>query len=1175
MTQAVTFLGIGDDVTMPDGDYAFEGNINALVGCELNGEWSLHVQDNLPADNGTIFEWTIEFANDVYPDQETFSVPIQSLEFLPSPSFSFFSSDSVILASANPGPRSVVISSTDDFGCVYDTTIVLNIAPPFDPACFTCGPLVSRAQMDTSICRGEDFTPNVARTDLTDTVIIWESTLGAPFSNDLYGTSAEAYNSVIDVAAHSPSQIADVNQVIESVCINLENAGNLSDITIELIAPNGRSLTLLENFGGNGEDLLQTCFSPTATNPLGSGTAPYTGTFQATGGGWTAFNTSDVNGSWSLRAWDDAGNDLGQFISWSMSLRYDLAPVYQWTPNDGTLSCTDCPNPTIAPTAAGTYTLNVTTANGCTDQSVVNVNFNALDITVTETITPPSCPGQMDGAIDLLVTGSEPSYGYLWEDGSTNEDRSGLAAGSYQVTITDSNNCRREESYTLVDPVGLSLIEDSVINVSCNGGSDGQILATTSGGSPPYTYLWDDPNAQNDEDAGALTQGIYTLVVTDSRGCTAMITTTVNEPLPIAITFRNYAVSCRDGSDGQAVAVVTGGNGGYTFSWQTGASQDSIFGLTSGPYDITVTDQQGCMATATTMIDQPSNALTASVMQTALGCFNTSTNAATVSPMGGTTPYTFAWSNAESNASATALPAGAVTVTVTDANNCEEILPIAIDQHPEVTANLLATLPSCNDRVDGQMGAAPMGGVGMNDNDYTFEWSTGSNAIVITNLPGNTLYRLTVTDPIGCTGEVERFLAAPPSISFTATEDPVDCFGNSTGGLNITNINGPNVGNFNLQWSAEANFSTSNTIANLPAGNNYGLRITDVSGCNIDTLLSISEPSELIPNIDKVDIACNGETNGSIAAIGTGGTGSYQYAWSTGSNQNQIVGLTAADYSLSLSDANGCESITTISILEPEPVTVVAVGDPALCEGEATGRVTITGGGGRPPFVYSLENRGFSRNNIFVGLPAEEYTVFVRDSAGCQISTNVIVNDGPVFGLDLGPDSTIIFGDSIPLTPLIQGGVGTLIYDWLGSYSGTLSCEDCPTPTAKPEYEIDYSLRLLDENGCMAEDRLRVSVRKIREVAVPSGFSPNGDTRNDRLLVHGRPGTQVLNFSIFDRWGNMLFEDQDFDVNDTDRGWDGTHQGQPVNAGVYVYRILIRYDDDSEEVLAGETTLIR
>jgi len=126
-----------------------------------------------------------------------------------------------------------------------------------------------------------------------------------------------------------------------------------------------------------------------------------------------------------------------------------------------------------------------------------------------------------------------------------------------------------------------------------------------------------------------------------------------------------------------------------------------------------------------------------------------------------------------------------------------------------------------------------------------------------------------------------------------------------------------------------------------------------------------------------------------------------------------------------------------------------------------------------------------------------------------------------------------------------------------------------------PEYEIDYSLAVSDANGCTAEDRFRVSVRKIREVAVPTGFTPNGDAANDVLIVHGRPGTQVVSFTVFDRWANVLYEASDFAVNDASMGWDGTANMEPVNAGVYLYKIVVRYDDNSEEVLSGETTLIR
>lgn len=172
-------------------------------------------------------------------------------------------------------------------------------------------------------------------------------------------------------------------------------------------------------------------------------------------------------------------------------------------------------------------------------------------------------------------------------------------------------------------------------------------------------------------------------------------------------------------------------------------------------------------------------------------------------------------------------------------------------------------------------------------------------------------------------------------------------------------------------------------------------------------------------------------------------------------------------------------------------------------------------------------------------------------------------------------DTTIIFGDSLTINPTVIGGIDTISYDWRGSYDGTLSCLDCPSPSAKPEYEIDYALFLTDQNGCTADDRFRVSVRKIREVAVPTGFTPNGDNQNDRLIVHGRPGTRVVSFIVFDRWANVLYETGDFDVNDASFGWDGTVNDQPVNAGVYLYKMVIQYEDDSQETLAGETTLIR
>jgi gliding motility-associated-like protein len=1173
MAQYVTDFNVGDGVTMPAIDYAAEEPFSTLVGCPLNGEWTLNIRDNIPRDNGSIYEWTIEFENSVYPDQETFSVPVSQVSFAPNSSYPFYRADSIVVQQDNPGNAPIRIISEDDFGCVYDTTILLSVLPPMAPQCVNCTSLVDRPLLDTAICEGASFTPNVARLR-SDTTITWEVTAEAEFSNALYENLLSPYTNTIDVDFHNPAVITDATADILSVCVDLENNGNLQDITLQLVGPTGQVLTLIELDGGPGENLSGTCFSPTATNQFSNGTAPYTGTFQSRGGNWTSFNTAPVNGTWTLRAWDRAGNDVGEFVKWSITFRHDPGYTYSWAPANGDLSCTDCPNPTITPSGPGSYTLTVNTLDGCSDQAVVNVDFNSLEATVVDNITNPDCNGNSTGSIDLTVTGPAPSYTYLWSNGDTTEDIAGLPAGPYSVEITNPDGCSETFDYNLTDPPALSVSLDSVRDVSCFGGSNGEIFVTTNGGTAPFTYLWDDPNAQIDEDAGALTVGTYRLVVTDANRCTATLTATVNQPPPLGNTFQPSNVSCFNGSDGRIVATPTGGNGGYQFNWSNGGTLDSIVDVPAGTYELTITDRRGCQTTDMVTLTEPATPITASLSQDQQGCFGDSTNVASVVASGGTGGFSFRWNSGETAATAVALPSGTASVSVTDSGGCTQIFNTPVTDLPEVTVNILATQPSCSNRNDGQLGVVPGGGAGQQDSDYSFRWSNGETGIVITNLPGNINYTVTVTDPRGCQGIGERFLPAPPPITFTTTEDPVDCFGNNTGGLSLSNIDGPNPGTFQIQWGANASFSQAPRISNLPAGN-YDLQITDAGNCRLDTTLIITQPNRLRPDINRLDVSCFGEADGRINAVGTGGVGGYQFLWSTGSTDNQISELMAGSYDLRLTDANNCVNDTTIVISEPTPVGISATAQAALCAGEATGTISITGSGGRPPFVYGLENRGFTRSTDFLGLPAGEYIAFVRDSAGCQISTNVIVNDGPFFTLDLGQDTTIIFGDSIELQPNLTGGVGMLEYQWRAAFDGTLSCTDCPVPTAKPEFQIDYTLLVIDETGCQAEDRVRVNVRKIREVAVPTAFSPNGDNRNDRLLVHGRPGTRVIEMMILDRWGNVLFQDGQWEVNDPDRGWDGTHNGEVLNAGVYLYKVVIEYEDRSQETIAGETTLIR
>ena len=695
------------------------------------------------------------------------------------------------------------------------------------------------------------------------------------------------------------------------------------------------------------------------------------------------------------------------------------------------------------------------------------------------------------------------------------------------------------------------------------------------GGTAPYSYLWDDPLAQNQATAVNLQAGTYSVTVTDANGCTTSDAALITQPDQLTVDVMATPVICRGADDGSATATVNGGTGEYTYRWSSGGTTQTVTGLPEGDISVTVTDENGCEVTGGSRVDEPAASIEITIVQDEQGCAGLSQNVATGSAVGGTgTGYTYLWSNGETTATAVALPDGEVTLTVTDDGGCAVTESFTIEDLPAVTINMLLGEPTCSDRADGSVGADPSGGLGRQTSDYTFLWSNGETTPVITGLVGNRTYGVTVTGPGGCIGTAERFLAAPPGITFQTDEQPVLCTGGSTGGLTVFNVSGPNAGDYQFQWGPEAGGATTPTISGLPAGQ-YSLTITDVGTCTLDTVLTITEPTELAPAIEQTNVSCFGEADGILVASGTGGVGGYGFAWSTGSNQPRITGLVAGTYSLTLTDANDCESITDYVITQPAPLEVTATPGAVLCEGDATGRVTLEAIGGTGPFVYTIEGIGTTRNNVFLGLSAGTYSASIRDANGCSIGTDVIVEDGPFFDVDLGTDSTIVFGDSIFLTPEIFGGVDTLIYDWRPSYAGTLSCTDCPNPSARPEYEIDYTLVLTDGNGCVAEDRVRISVTKIRNVDVPTGFSPDGNGINDRLIVHGRPGTTVEYFGVYDRWTNLLFEDSEYPVNDATRGWDGTHEGEPVTAGVYLYKLVIRYEDGSTETLSGETTIVR
>jgi hypothetical protein len=334
--------------------------------------------------------------------------------------------------------------------------------------------------------------------------------------------------------------------------------------------------------------------------------------------------------------------------------------------------------------SAGTYNLTVTDASNCTaTSSIIILTQPPAALTLTTNVTNIGCGGGT-GAINLNPNGGTAPFTYNWASGVTTEDRSGLAAGTYAVTVTDANGCTATTSATITQTLG-PVLSTSATNVLCFGGT-GTINLTVTGAAP-YTYAWSDGAAT--EDRTGLATGTYAVTVTDVNGCTASTSATITTPsvmLTLSATTTN--VTCNGSTTGAIDLTTTGGTAPYTYNWGSGNTTQDQTGLAVGTYTVTVTDANNCTATLSKTITQP-NALALSTLITQVTCVGGTDGAIDLTVTGGTSPYTYAWTGGATTQDRTGLGAGTYTVIVTDANSCTATISAVL-----TAQNTLPTQPS-------------------------------------------------------------------------------------------------------------------------------------------------------------------------------------------------------------------------------------------------------------------------------------------------------------------------------------------------------------------------------------------------------------------------------------------------------------------------------------------------
>ena len=965
--------------------------------------------------------------------------------------------------------------------------------------------------------------------------------------------------------------------------VTITDGGGCNDITsIDINEPDELTLAL------TAIDPLCTGEDGTINSTVsgGSGTYAYTWSNSAPGA-----NTNAPAGTYTLTVTDTNGCQVS-----AESTLTDPAPVsFTATPTDALCSGSDDGTITVIASGgtanysysldninfqnnnifenlvSGTYTIYVNDDNDCaTNQEVIIGEADAIMLNSSNTAA--SCNGGTDGSATITVSDGTAPYTYLWDSNASNQNGStavGLMLGSYAVTVTDANGC---EAIEQVDVPELSSLEytSAGTQLNCFGDTDGTATVEVTSGTEPYTYLWNTTPAQTMPTATNLPGGTYTITMTDGGGCSEVVSIDIIEPDKLTVDLLTPTNALCAGEDGAISSTVSGGTGAYTYAWDNGMNTADI-NTTAGTYSVIVTDANGCTATAQSTITEPAPvSLTAT--PTDVLCNGNNDGIITISADGGTDNFTYSLGgmNFQNENIFENLAAGTYNIFVNDDNDCTANQEIIITEPDALALTLDSTDESCAGS-DGTATVTASNGTG----SYTYNWSDGQSTPTAGTLNAGT-YSVTVMDANGCeiTESIEVISDVQIEVGVTVTN--VSCFGAGDGEASII---ADGVQPITYQWNANAGNQNTPTASGL-SGGTYQVTITDGNDCIKVEEVMIAEPTPITAILTGEDVTCNGTATGTANVAAAGGTGSFVYEWNDTNMQqsDQISDLNAGTYTVTITDDNGCQVIDSLVINEPtESVSVTGAGSTLDCFGDTNGTITLNAGGGTAPYSYSLDNENFTQGNIFIGLPGGEYTVYATDFTGeCTAQGTVTVVEPPELTVDAGEDLELLYGDSIVLEA-VPSDVGNYTYAW-SSYSPdlNLSCIACPTPQARPLNQIMYTITIENENGCTATDDVRVFINKEQPVFVANAFTPNGDSFNDVLYIQGgAAATRVVVFRVFDRWGELVFENQDTNLNNKETGWDGLFRGQEMSPAVFVWYAEIEFVDGSTVPYQGQATLIR
>ncbi len=741
--------------------------------------------------------------------------------------------------------------------------------------------------------------------------------------------------------------------------------------------------------------------------------------------------------------------------------------TYSWAgPSGFTATSED-----ISGLAAGTYNITITDALGATKTGSTTVTESSA-LALVFSVTNTKCPTSTDGAIDLTVVGGTSPYTYSWTGGITTEDLSALAAGTYDVTVTDANSCTKTGSAIVANPAAM-ILTSVITSPTCVPGGDGAVDLTVINGTGPYTYAWS--NLAVTQDISALVSGTYGVTVTDANLCTVTGSYDVINPSAPQVIASKTGLTCVPGNDGAIDILVSGGTIPYTYLWNDAVTTQDRTGLSAGSYAVTVTDAASCSATTATIVLSTPVSPSISFVNTNPTCVPGNDGAIDLIVYSGIPPYTYNWTGGIVTEDISALVEGVYDVTVTDNNGCSVTGSSAISrQFPAATVTASGSTTICAGET-----------VQLNANTGTglsYQWQlTGvdiAGAVAgsyVASAAGD--YTVVVTGSNGCSST---------SVATTVTVNSLPATYNITGGGDYcTGGTGVSVGlsfsdigvNYELFLDG---VTTTNILAGTGAALDFGLQTiagnytvvaTNASFC---TQLMSGSATVTVNSLPTATVTATGPvafcTGGTVQLNATNTPGcSYQWQESgvdiTGATGTSYTVSASGSYAVIITNIYGCSATsaaTVVTVSSVPSATITPAGPTTFCSG---GSVQLDANAG-VGYTYQWQLNGVDiigeTNQSYTALAGGDYTVVVTN-AGCSATstaTTVTVNVAPSATITASGATTFCQEQSVVLLSNVGGGY---TYQW--QESGT----DIPGAVSSAYTALtggSYTVIVTNFNGC-------------------------------------------------------------------------------------------------------------